>query len=180
MVSLWTDKVIKGEGARVRTVQIALAVQRKTPAGMLGQGVQHVVEEADARADADDLGLAGLRRMAVCALGDLEASVGLGRECAAVEVERELDLGLVCVARKGRPARGSVGGGHCRSRVGDGGVELSAVQTGSKVSPILSCCVVSGRNRFGVLLPDSGDWWGKVTGQTFGPPIQALEGRWYR
>ena len=49
----------------------------------------------------------------VCAVPNLEAGIGLGRECAAIEVERKLDLGLVGVAGKGGPARGGIGGGHC-------------------------------------------------------------------
>ena len=93
-------------------MQIALAGEGKAPAGVLGQGVQHVVEEADAGVDADCLRLARLRGVTVGA-GDLEALVGLGRERAAVEVERNLDLGLVGVAREGGPADRGLGGGHC-------------------------------------------------------------------
>ena len=84
-------------------MQVALARQRQTPAGMLGQRMQHVVEEANPRVDANVLRLARLRRVPGAALE--QPLVGVGREGAAVEVERQLDLGLVCVAGDGRPPR---------------------------------------------------------------------------
>lgn len=68
-----------------RTVEVALARQGQTPARVLGQGVEHVVEEADARVHADGLRLAGLARMA---LGDggKQLRVGVWGKCPAVEV----------------------------------------------------------------------------------------------
>jgi hypothetical protein len=78
---------------------------------VLGQGVQHVVEEANARVDADCLRLARLGGMAVGA-AYLQALIRVWRECAAVEVEGDLDLGLVGVARKGGPPRRGLGGAH--------------------------------------------------------------------
>lgn len=92
-------------------MQVALAGQGQTPAGVLGQGVQHVVEEADSRVDADCLRLARLGGVAVLAR-HLQARVGVGGECAAVEVEGDLDLGLVGVARKGGPPGCGFGGAH--------------------------------------------------------------------
>jgi hypothetical protein len=64
--------------------------------------MQHVVKEANACVDADGLRLACLRGVAVFAE---EAAVCFWRESPAIEVEGELDLGLVGVARKGSPAR---------------------------------------------------------------------------
>jgi hypothetical protein len=78
----------------VVNVQVAAGAQAHAPAAVLGQGVQHVVEEADARVDADGLRLGLLG--GVFEGGAIDA-VELGQG-AAVEVERELDLGLVGVA----------------------------------------------------------------------------------
>ena len=80
---------------------------------MLGQRVEHVVEEANARVEGDALRLAALRGVRVVGLE--QAGICVGRECAAVNVEGELDLGLVGVAREGGPA-GVDGGGHCLRR----------------------------------------------------------------
>lgn len=93
-----------------RTVQVALAVDGETPAGVLGQGVQHVVEEADAGVDGDGLRLAALG--GVLAVRLEQTGIRLGGERAAVNVEGHLDLGLVGVAGEGGPAGGG-GGGHC-------------------------------------------------------------------
>ena len=90
-------------------MQITLAGDDEGPAGVLGQGVQHVVEEADAGLQEDGLRLAGLRGMAaLCAVLDQlqHALVGVGRKGAAVEVESELDRRLVGVAREGGPPGG--------------------------------------------------------------------------
>lgn len=97
-----------GRGGRRRTVKVALAVNGQAPAGVLGQRVQHVVEEADARVDGNRLRLAALRGVGVL-VGE-QAGVGVGRECAAVNVEGHLDLGLVGVAGERGPARV----GRCR------------------------------------------------------------------
>jgi hypothetical protein len=78
----------------VVNVQVAAGAQAHAPAAVLGQGVQHVVEEADAGVDADGLRLGLLG--GVFEGGAIDA-VELGQG-AAVEVERELDLGLVGVA----------------------------------------------------------------------------------
>lgn len=94
-------------------MQISLAVNGQTPAGVLGQRVQHVVEKAYPRVDGNCLRFATLRGM--LGRGCEEAGVGIGGECAAVNVEGHLDLGLVCVAGEGGPARaGRVGHGLCR------------------------------------------------------------------
>lgn len=93
-----------------RTMEITLAVQSQTPAGVLGQGVEHVIEEANAGVDGNLLRLAGLGSVAL--LVAEQAGVGVGREIAAIEVERKLDLGLVGVAGKGGPA-GVGRGSHC-------------------------------------------------------------------
>lgn len=91
-------------------MEIALAVERHAPAGVLGQCVQHVVQEADARVDGNHLRLAGLR--GVCARSLEQASVGILRELAAVDAEGDLDRGLVGVAGQGRSADGE-GRSHC-------------------------------------------------------------------
>lgn len=75
-------------------VQVAAGAQAHAPAAVLGQGVQHVVEEANAGVDADGLRLGLLRGVLE---GGAIGAVELGQG-AAVEVERELDLGLVGVA----------------------------------------------------------------------------------
>lgn len=62
--------------------------------------MEHVVEEADSGVYGDDLRLAGLGGVAG---GGLEqAGIRVGWEFAAVEVDGELDLGLVGVAGEGR------------------------------------------------------------------------------
>lgn len=93
------------------TVKVALASKRKTPAGMLGKRMEHVVKEANAGIDADSLRFASLSGMAVGDT-DVQAGVGLGRECAAIKVECDLDLGLVGVASKGGPAGRGLFGAH--------------------------------------------------------------------
>ena len=105
-------------GREIRTVKVTLAVDGERPAGVLGQGVEHVVEEADARMDGNCLRHAGLRGMAVSAVLE-EARVGVRREVAAVQVDCELDLGLVGVASESGPAHGGlVVGAHCGVRRG--------------------------------------------------------------
>ena len=97
----------------VVNVQVAAGAQAHAPAAVLGQGVQHVVEEADARVYADGLrfGLLG----GVFEGGAIDA-VELGQG-AAVEVERELDLGLVGVAVEDGGAD-ALFGGHDGQSVG--------------------------------------------------------------
>jgi len=92
------------------TVQVTLAGQDKTPSGVLRESVEHMVEEADAGVYANSLRLGRLRSVALAV--DLQPSVGLGREGTAIEVERQLDLGLVCVASESCPAGR---GGRCRA-----------------------------------------------------------------
>lgn len=98
----------------VRTVKIALARQRQTPAGVLGQGVEHVVEEADARVHADGLRLARLARVAL-ADGRHQSRIGIRRELPTIEVQGELDLGLVRVADECGPPLARFLGTHGRS-----------------------------------------------------------------
>jgi hypothetical protein len=88
-------------------VQVSAGAQAHAPAAVLGQGVQHVVEEADAGVYADGLRLGRLRGVLE---GGVIDAVELG-DVAAVEVEGELDLGFVGVAVEdgGADARG---GGH--------------------------------------------------------------------
>lgn len=92
------------KGLGRRTVKITLAGYGETPAGVFRESVEHVVEEADARVDVDGLALAGLFGVVV-ASGE-EARVGCGGEGASVEVEGQLDLGLVGVAGDGGPPGG--------------------------------------------------------------------------
>ena len=75
-------------------VQVTAGAQAHAPAAVLRESVQHVVEEADAGVYADGLRLGLLR--GVLEGGAIDA-VELGQG-AAVEVEGELDLGLVGVA----------------------------------------------------------------------------------
>ena len=51
----------EGDGVGRSTVQVALRVQHQAPAGVLGQRVQHVVEEANAGVDVYGLGVGGLQ-----------------------------------------------------------------------------------------------------------------------
>jgi hypothetical protein len=101
-------------GVVVVNVQVAAGAQAHAPAAVLGQGVQHVVEEADAGVDADGLRLGLLG--GVFEGGAIDA-VELGQG-AAVEVERELDLGLVGVAVEDGGAD-ALFGGH-DGRIGGG------------------------------------------------------------
>lgn len=91
-------------------MEIALAVQRHAPAGVLGQRMEHVVQEANAGVDGNHLRLAGLR--GVCVGGLEQARVSILRELAAVEAEGDLDRGFVGVAGQGRSADGE-GRSHC-------------------------------------------------------------------
>ena len=85
-----------------RTVKITLAVQSQTPASMLSQGMEHVVEETNSSVDSNLLGLAGLRSMAILIVE--KTGVSLWREIAAVEVKSELDLSLVGVTGESSPS----------------------------------------------------------------------------
>ena len=85
-----------------RTVKITLAVQSQTPASMLSQSMEHVVEEANSSVDSNLLGLAGLRGMAILIVE--KTGVSLWREIAAVEVKSELDLSLVGVTGESSPS----------------------------------------------------------------------------
>lgn len=98
------------EGGGARTMEVTLADDGEAPPRVLREGVEHVVQEADARVDADGLRLARLRGVVVAGLE--EARVRVRGEVAAVEVQRHLDLGLVGVARDGGPA------GRVRRHVG--------------------------------------------------------------
>ena len=98
-----------------RTVKVALAVYGQTPARVLGQGMEHVVEEANSSVDGNLLRLAGLGSMAVTIVE--ETGVGVWGKAAAVKVEGELDLGLVGVAGESGPT-GRLRGGHLESQLG--------------------------------------------------------------
>lgn len=93
------------------TVKITLASKSKRPASVLGEGVEHVIEETDAGVDANCLRLARLRGVAFSD-SDVQALIRLGRECAAIKVEGDLNLGLVGVTRKGGPAGRRLFGAH--------------------------------------------------------------------
>lgn len=86
-------------------MQVALGAQAHAPAAVLGQGVQHVVEEANAGVHADLLRLGLLGGVVE---GGAIGAIELGQR-AAVEVECELDLGLVGVAVDGRGAEALFG-----------------------------------------------------------------------
>ena len=90
-------------------VKVSTGAQAHAPAAVLGQGVQHVVEEANAGVYADGLRLGRLRGVLE---GRAVDAVELG-DVTAVEVEGELDLGLVGVAVEdgGADARGGRHGG---------------------------------------------------------------------
>lgn len=89
-------------------MKVTLALNGQAPSGVLGQGVEHVVQEADARVDGNRLRLARLRGVAGLALE--QAGVGVRGEGPAVEVEGHLDLGLVGVTGQRGPALRS---SHC-------------------------------------------------------------------
>lgn len=92
-------------GVVVVDVKITASTQAHAPAAVLGEGVQHVVQEANAGVYADLLRLGVLCGMLECrAIGILE----LGQS-AAVEVERKLDLRLVGVAVDGRDSDALLG-----------------------------------------------------------------------
>lgn len=89
-------------------MQVALTPHPQAPPCMLRQGMDHMVQETDARVDGNDLALALLGGMflLVClriGLVDLVPEVGVreGVEGAAVEVQRDLHLGFVGVAGDG-------------------------------------------------------------------------------
>ena len=98
-------------GVVVVDVQVTAGAKAHAPAAVLGQGVQHVVEEADAGVYADGLRLGRLRSVLE---GGVIDAVELG-DVAAVEVEGELDFGFVGVAVEdgGADARGGGHGGRC-------------------------------------------------------------------
>ena len=85
-------------------MKVALAVEGQTPASMLRQGMEHVVQEADASVDGNRLRFAGLRSVSVLAFE--EPGVGIRRKIASVEVQCQLDLGLVCITGHSGPAGG--------------------------------------------------------------------------
>lgn len=97
-------------GVMVVDVEISLAAEGEAPTGVLGQGVEHVVEEPDAGVYRDALRLAGLR--GVRGGGLEEARVGGGGKVSAVEVDGQLDLGLVGVAGKGCGSDSEIGRAH--------------------------------------------------------------------
>jgi hypothetical protein len=90
-------------------MKITLAVQSKTPAGVLSQSMEHMVEEPNACVDGNLLRLASLGSMAITLVE--ETRVSFRRKIAAVEVKSELDLCLVCVASESGPS-GSLRRGH--------------------------------------------------------------------
>ena len=96
-------------------VQVARGAQPQAPARVLGQRVQHMVQEADARRDTDLLRGGGLR--GVLAGVPVRGFLGLlvGRQRTAVKVQAQVDLRLVGVAGDGGAADGA-GSGHDRSR----------------------------------------------------------------
>lgn len=65
-----------------RTVKITLALYSQTPVGVLGEGMEHMVEEANAGIDGNLLRLAGLGGVAVGAIE--EASIGIGGKVSAI------------------------------------------------------------------------------------------------
>lgn len=91
-------------------MQIAFAVDGQTPAGVLCQSMEHVVQEANAGVYVDSprsrLGGMVRRRLQqprVCVWG----------KCAAIKVDSDLDLGFVGVASKGGPPGRRLRGAHC-------------------------------------------------------------------
>lgn len=112
-------------GVVVVDVQVALDADAQRPAGVLGHGVDHVVEEADARVDGDLLRvglLCGVVLVDLLALAvqvllvqrGPEVGMGVGLQLAAIEVDRDLDLGLVGVAVEGGGAWHGGGGSAFR------------------------------------------------------------------
>jgi len=104
-----SDEYVFG-GVVVVDVQVALAAQPEGPAGVFGEGVQHVVEEADAGINVDVLGGGFLEGVFVCARGPGDG--GDGVELAAVDAEFDLDFGFFGIAVDCGGAR-SEGEGVC-------------------------------------------------------------------
>lgn len=82
-------------------MDIANALENQTPAGVLGEGMDHMVEEANAGVDADDL-----RGGVLCGVGgslfEGRFEEGLSQEdVAAVQRQGNLDLGFVGVSDEG-------------------------------------------------------------------------------
>jgi hypothetical protein len=67
---------------------------------MLRKSMEHVIQEANPGIDSDGLRLRSLRRMAVGPVQ--EPAIRVGWECATVQIDRQLDLGFVGVARESR------------------------------------------------------------------------------
>lgn len=90
------------------TMQIALTPHLQTPPRMLRHGMNHMVQKPNARINLYSLTFASLCRMRLClpiTLQLVPELAGLKRfKCPAIDVERELDLGLVGVAINGRAA----------------------------------------------------------------------------
>lgn len=95
----------------VFTVQIALGSHRQTPATVLGQRVQHMIQEPNSGADGDLLGgrelgrvvgtfdghnalLFGLGLGGVCRWGEVRHRLE-GWEDTAIQGQRDLDLSLI-------------------------------------------------------------------------------------
>lgn len=110
----------------VVNVQVALAPYAQTPASVLGHGVNHVVEEADACVDRDllrrrflgSMVLVDLLTLAIeilLVVGGPEVAMLVRWEVAAIEVYRDLDLRLVRVAVEAAGSRhcGSIVRGMC-------------------------------------------------------------------
>ena len=119
-----------GEEGGWRTVEVALGAHRQGHSGVLRQGMQHVVQESNARAHGDllcrrELGgvacilgrhnalLGCLGFLGVCRRGEVGGGL-VGREHTAVQGYRDLDLGLVGDPRDGRGA-GSESHGELRA-----------------------------------------------------------------
>ncbi|CEI69609.1 unnamed protein product [Fusarium venenatum] len=74
---------------------------------MLSQSMEHVVEETNSCVDSNLLRLASLRSMAIIVVE--KTGIGVRRKIAAVEVESELDLGLVGVTSESSPSVDEIG-----------------------------------------------------------------------
>lgn len=116
----------------VVNVEVAVGADREGPARVFGEGVKHVVDEAETSIDGDLLGGGDLCGVVEFREGDWEGGGGRvlgevgggfeGEEGPAVEREGDLDFGFIGHAGEGLEASGEGGRGRVGPGNGDRGV----------------------------------------------------------
>jgi hypothetical protein len=74
-------------------VEISLAIERQTPARMLCQRVQHMIQKSNTRINSYGLAFRSLRSMALSPIHKL--AVRVGREFSSVQIDSKLDFRLI-------------------------------------------------------------------------------------